>query len=552
MVLVKDVADCETSAVRGLDQQLIDEINALVPNALVSIEDLNVEVAGSSVWPLVQLPAKEALQRAIDERGITLQVNSGYRTVAAQYMLYQQFQEGRCGITIAASPGSSNHEFGLALDIVDPEGWLPFLERQGWKWFGPEDDVHFDFKEGGNQDIVSKGVLAFQRLWNRNNPNDAIPEDGLYGDLTAARLGNSPAEGFPPPLQNEPRPLPPGIYSLKCLGTIEGPRFLNGITAEARVDLAPRVGGNFSGTIWEITYDETASAYRFRCQGNIEGARFLNGVTAEARVDLAPSPGGEFSGTNWEAAPVPDAPTSTYRFRCLGTIEGPRWLDGRTGEATVGLVDNIELSGTQWQVEPASTEPDPNAILRELTTTGASAETAGQDDLPPGVESSRTMAETDAPNVLRFVDRFQIAGAEYNLPPALLAAIASRESRGGTALNDGCLGDGGAGVGIMQVDQSVRDPDEVADPGPDCAGQKHLNQAASILRGFTDQATAAHPEWSVATQLQAGTASYNAGPDQIEKAPNFDEGTTGGDYSNDVWARAQFYADNWPLPAAVA
>jgi hypothetical protein len=160
------------------------------------------------------------------------------------------------------------------------------------------------------------------------------------------------------------------------------------------------------------------------------------------------------------------------------------------------------------------------------------------------------MAETDAPKVLRFVERFQVAGAEYNLPPALLAAIASRESRGGSALSDECLGDGGAGVGIMQVDQTVRPPGEVADPGPDCASQEHINQAASILRGFVDQAAAAHPEWSAAIQLQAGTASYNAGPDQIE-VPGFDEGTTGGDYSNDVIARAQYYADNWPSPAAV-
>jgi hypothetical protein len=160
------------------------------------------------------------------------------------------------------------------------------------------------------------------------------------------------------------------------------------------------------------------------------------------------------------------------------------------------------------------------------------------------------MAETDAPNVLRFVERFQVAGTEYNLPPALLAAIASRESRGGSALSDECLGDGGAGVGIMQVDQTVRPAEDVADPGTDCASQEHINQAASILREFVDQAAAAHLEWSAAIQLQAGTASYNAGADQIEVA-GFDEGTTGGDYSNDVIARAQYYADNWPSPAAV-
>lgn len=69
MVLIKDVTDCSTSAVRGLDQQLIDEINAIVPNALVGIEDLNAAASGSSVWLLVQPTAKEALQRAINVPG---------------------------------------------------------------------------------------------------------------------------------------------------------------------------------------------------------------------------------------------------------------------------------------------------------------------------------------------------------------------------------------------------------------------------------------------------------------------------------------------------
>ena len=195
MVLVKDITSCSTSAVRGLDQQLIAEINAIVPNALVSIEDLNVAATGSSVWPLVQPPAKEALQRAINERGTTLQVNSAYRTIAAQLLLYQHAQAGRCGISIAAPPGRSNHQSGLALDVEDAAGWEPYLERYGWQRLLPNDPIHFNFIQGG-QDIRSTAVLAFQRLWNRNNPSDRIEEDGAYGPQTEARLNNSPAEGF--------------------------------------------------------------------------------------------------------------------------------------------------------------------------------------------------------------------------------------------------------------------------------------------------------------------------------------------------------------------
>jgi hypothetical protein len=251
MALVKAITGCETSPVRGLDQQLINEVDAIIPNALVSIEDLNVELTGSSVWPLLQLPAKEALERAIAERataepGKTLQINSGYRPLAGQWVLFQNGSE--CGYEVAPV-GSSNHQSGLALDIEDYAGWRPYLERHGWQWFGPKDDVHFDFK---GQDIGNTAILAFQRLWNRHNPNDPIPEDGLYGNQTEIRLGNSPAEGFPPPL-NGGLPLEPGTYFLKCLGDIEGPPWLDGRTGDGTVGLAPNTDPPYTGTKWEVT-----------------------------------------------------------------------------------------------------------------------------------------------------------------------------------------------------------------------------------------------------------------------------------------------------------
>ena len=46
-------------------------------------------------------------------------------------------------------------------------------------------------------DLRSQTVLAFQRLWNRNNPRDRIAEDGDYGPATESRLRRTPADGFP-------------------------------------------------------------------------------------------------------------------------------------------------------------------------------------------------------------------------------------------------------------------------------------------------------------------------------------------------------------------
>jgi hypothetical protein len=39
-------------------------------------------------------------------------------------------------------------------------------------------------------------------------------------------------------------------------------------------------------------------------------------------------------------------------LRCLGNIPGPRYLDGRTANGTVGLAPNMtpEFTGTRWRV----------------------------------------------------------------------------------------------------------------------------------------------------------------------------------------------------------
>lgn len=95
------------------------------PNSLVNFEDLNVD-CGPAVWPYLQLPAKKALAKAIAERGTLMVVNSAYRTIAQQQVLFNHFKGRKCGIPDAAIPPTSNHQSGLAIDIQDPFGWKPF------------------------------------------------------------------------------------------------------------------------------------------------------------------------------------------------------------------------------------------------------------------------------------------------------------------------------------------------------------------------------------------------------------------------------------------
>jgi hypothetical protein len=84
----------------------------------------------------------------------------------------------------------------------------------------------------------------------------------------------------------------------------------------------------------------------------------------------------------------------------------------------------------------------PNVALNGIKPTGASADTAKQDKLKvTGVAASEAMAETDRARVMEFKKTFEMVACDTGLPPALLAAIASRESRGGNILTSDGWGD---------------------------------------------------------------------------------------------------------------
>jgi hypothetical protein len=57
--------------------------------------------------------------------------------------------------------------------------------------------VHYDFVGQGAVNLRGLSVKAFQRLWNRNHPEDPIGEDGAYGTETEKRLARAPIGGFP-------------------------------------------------------------------------------------------------------------------------------------------------------------------------------------------------------------------------------------------------------------------------------------------------------------------------------------------------------------------
>jgi len=88
------------------------------------------------------------------------------------------------------------------------------------------------------------------------------------------------------------------IVALKCLGDIEGPRWLDGRTGDGTVGLAPQLGGGYTGTKWRVT-EVGNNVIALECLGHIEGSRWLDGRTGDGTVGLAPQTSG-YTGTRWE------------------------------------------------------------------------------------------------------------------------------------------------------------------------------------------------------------------------------------------------------------
>lgn len=183
---------CSTAPVRGLSIQIAEQIRCLAPDMLVPIsETARIKFQSGAVLPYLTAETAQALRDASSAEA--LQVNSGLRSVAQQFLLKKWQMAGRCGITAAASPGRSNHETGRALDLHNSVEARPEMRSEGFTTLR-NDPPHFDHL--ASPDLRSINVEAFQHLWNLNHPEDTISEDGIYGENTAERLLKSPAAGF--------------------------------------------------------------------------------------------------------------------------------------------------------------------------------------------------------------------------------------------------------------------------------------------------------------------------------------------------------------------
>jgi hypothetical protein len=105
-----------------------------------------------------------------------------------------------------------------------------------------------------------------------------------------------------------------------------------------------------------------------RCLGDRPGPRYLDGRTHDGTVGLAPKTGTAFTGTQWK---VYRSSQGGLWLECRGHIDGPRWLDGRTHNGTVGLAPTNKqpYTGTRWKVILLD-DSNPNKVIVALQCLG--------------------------------------------------------------------------------------------------------------------------------------------------------------------------------------
>ncbi len=197
---------CNTINVRGLAEQLVQEVMCMKPGLLAEIRRNDTIQLEPEVFPYLQAAAARSLEAGVTAYGKPITLTSALRTLPQQYLLRRWDARNRCGVRVAAPVGESNHEPGLAIDIrlltrAENTKLRASLTANGFAWLGAHDPVHFDFEGAPAEDTDELGrlsVVAFKRLWNRNNPvaKDQLALDDTYDKKVEAKLKISPAEGF--------------------------------------------------------------------------------------------------------------------------------------------------------------------------------------------------------------------------------------------------------------------------------------------------------------------------------------------------------------------
>jgi murein DD-endopeptidase MepM/ murein hydrolase activator NlpD len=183
------------------------------------------------------------------------------------------------------------------------------------------------------------------------------------------------------------------------------------------------------------------------------------------------------------------------------------------------------------------------SVLKHCETNGCKRATSEPEGInQPGIEASHEIARRDMVHLnSERLNSISLVSKKFNVPRAIVAALASRESHLGSILGRGSnkpgWGDKNHGWGILQVDKRHHNLRGLDDP----FSQPHVDQAIEIFSTYRDQISFKHPNWSDENVLKGACVAYNSGVKNVQSIVGMNDGTTHDDYGDDVIARAQFY-----------
>ena len=166
---------CSTAVVIGLSKQIADEAGCENPASFVSFAGApGITLSSSAVLPYLVKGARDDLEKVAASN--SLQINSALRSIAQQYLLYRWYQQGRCGITAAATVGHSNHEGGRAVDLNNYSSRISAMSARGWAHAVAGDRLR------DRPELHDASVLGRRRIDQRSGSGAAADGHPLHRD----------------------------------------------------------------------------------------------------------------------------------------------------------------------------------------------------------------------------------------------------------------------------------------------------------------------------------------------------------------------------------
>lgn len=192
-------ASCATASVKGLSFQIIEEGNCIEPGAFAPFAlPANAKAQGERVSVHPEARARRAGSSVLAANaGKAFTVNSMLRTIAQQYLLWSWYQSGSCGIPLAAKPGNSNHETGLAMDVQEYSAWRRALESNGFYWLGSSDPWHFDWVGASTVESSRARYPGLSAVMKPQQPEGRDKRGRVVGAVDREPDAKITADGFP-------------------------------------------------------------------------------------------------------------------------------------------------------------------------------------------------------------------------------------------------------------------------------------------------------------------------------------------------------------------